>query len=121
MTAPNIAGLTTVTGKTNGVSTSSSFADLVANAANSSKVIKVNSIIVANTSSTTASNVVVDLKKNGSTSSIYIAYDITVPAQATLVVLSKETQLYLEENDKIEVKHSSGSFLSVICSYEEIS
>ena len=120
MTAPNIAGLTTVHGKTNGVTTSSSFADLVANPQNSNKVLKVNSITVANTLSTTASNVVVNLKKNG-TGSCYIAYDITVPAQATLVVLSKETQLYLEENDKIEVKHSSGSFLSVICSYEEIS
>ena len=46
--------------------------------------------------------------------------NIDVPAETTLVVVSKDTQIYLEENDKITVTASSASFLQAICSYEEI-
>jgi len=35
-------------------------------------------------------------------------------------VVSKDTQLYLEENDKIQVLANAASDLQAICSYEEI-
>jgi len=35
--------------------------------------------------------------------------------------VSKDTQIYLEENDKITVTASAASDLQAICSYEEIS
>lgn len=119
MTAPNIAGLTTVTGKSVGVAIGTSATDLVVNAASSNKVFKINSLIVSNVStSTVAVDVVV--QKAGA-NNFNLTKDINVPTESTLVVVSKDTQIYLEENDKITVTAASASSLQAICSYEEIS
>ena len=120
MTAPNIAGLTTVTGKSVGVAVGTSATDLVANAASSNKVFKINSLIVSNVDGTNAASVDVILQKAGS-NNFNLTKNISVPAETTLVVVSKETQLYLEENDKITVTANAASDLQAICSYEEIS
>lgn len=120
MTAPNIAGLTTVTGKSVGVAIASTSTDLVANAASSNKVFKINSLIVSNVDGTNTTSVDVILQKAGS-NDFNLTKNIDVPAETTLVVVSKETQLYLEENDKITVTASSNGDLQAICSYEEIS
>ena len=120
MTAPNIAGLTTVTGKSVGVAVGTSVSDLVANAASSNKVFKINSVVVSNVDGSNAATVVVILQKAGS-NDFHLAKDISVPADTTLVVVSKDMQIYLEENDKIRVSASAASDLEAICSYEEIS
>lgn len=120
MTAPNIAGLTTVTGKSVGVAVGTSASDLVANAASSNKVFKINSIIISNVDGSVTASIEVTLIKGGS-STFHLAKNIDVPAETTLIVLSKETQIYLEENDKIQVAASAASDLQAICSYEEIS
>ena len=120
MTAPNIAGLTTVTGKSAGVDVGTSVTDLVANAASSNKVLKINSVVVSNVDGTNDATVQVIYRKNDYFV-FYLAKMITVPANARLVVVSKDTQLYLEENDKIQVIASAASDLQAICSYEEIS
>ena len=120
MTAPNIAGLTTVTGKSVGVAVATSTADLVANAASSNKVFKINSIIISNIDGANTAWVTVILLKGGS-NTFYLAKTIDVPGDTTLVVLSKDTQLYLEENDKLTVTASADNDLQAICSYEEIS
>ena len=110
MTAPNIAGLSTVTGKVVGLALTTSAADLVANAASSNKVFKINSLIISNVDGTNTASCDFHLVKN-----------IDVPAETTLIVVSKETQIYLEENDKIRASASAASDLQAICSYEEIS
>lgn len=120
MTAPNIAGLTTVTGKSVGVAVGTSASDLVANAASSNKVFKINSLVVSNVDGTSGASVDVILQKAGS-NNFNLTKNIDVPAETTLVVISKETQIYLEENDKITVTASAASDLQAICSYEEIS
>ena len=120
MTAPNIAGLTTVTGKSVGVAVGTTATDLVANAASSNKVFKINSVIVSNVDGTNTASVDVILQKAGS-NNFNLTKNIDVPAETTLVVVSKDTQLYLEENDKITVTANAASDLQAICSYEEIS
>ena len=50
-----------------------------------------------------------------------LAHTVSVPADASLVVLSKDTALYLEENDTIRLTASANGDLQAICSYEEIS
>ena len=63
MTAPNIAGLTTVTGKSVGVAVGTSATDLVANAASSNKVFKINSVVISNVDGTNAATIEVILQK----------------------------------------------------------
>jgi|TARA_Y100000052_G_scaffold26972_1_gene33188 hypothetical protein len=120
MTAPNIAGLSTVTGKSVGLAVDIASADLIANAANSNKVFKINSLVVSNVDGSSTASCEVILQKSGS-NNFNLVKNIDVPAETALIVISKETQIYLEENDKITISASAGGDLHAICSYEEIS
>lgn len=116
MAAPNIAKPTLITGKTVGVDLSSTDAtDILANAASSGKVFKVNSLYVANVDGTNACNVTITVDGKA------IASTISVPANSTLVAISKEAPIYLEENKKIIATAGVADDLEVVCSYEEIS
>jgi hypothetical protein len=131
MAAPNILNLNTATGKTTYLTPSGTSAVvLLQNAANSGKVFKINSIVVANLSGSTATNATVQYYTNGGVAqgsapsggtAYSIAYTITVPVQASLIVLDKTTELYVEENASITVTSGVGSNLTFIISYEELS
>jgi hypothetical protein len=124
MAAPNIVNVSTITGKSATVAlTSTSATTLVSNAASSSKVFKVNMIQVANVDGTNACDVTVDVHSaaSGGGTAYSLASTISVPADASLVVLDKATSLYLEENTSITATAGTASDLEVIVSYEEIS
>lgn len=120
MANPNIAGLTTVTGKVAGAAVTTSASALVTNSASSGKILKLNSLHISNIHASNTANITVDVYKN-QTTAYRLAYLVTVPVGATLVVLSKETTIYLEENDSLRVTASASSSLEAVCSYEEIS
>jgi hypothetical protein len=124
MAAPNIVNVATIIGKTAYVALSTTAATtIVSNAASSGKVFKINSITVSNVDGTNDADITIALYSEddiGGTA-YRIASTITVPADATLVVISKETALYLEEDKSIGATASAGGDLEVICSYEEIS
>jgi len=124
MAAPNIVGVTTITGKTTYLSLSDTSATtLLSNASGSGKVYKVNSIIVANDDGSNTANITVSVNTaaNGGGTAYKIANTIDVIADSTLVVLDKSSSIYLEEDKSIVVTASAGGDLDVICSYEEIS
>ena len=50
-----------------------------------------------------------------------IASTISVPADATLVVIDKNSSIYLEEGDNIEAGAGAASDLTITISYEELS
>jgi hypothetical protein len=50
-----------------------------------------------------------------------IVSTVSVPADASLVVIDKTTSIYLEEDKSIGATASAASDLKVVCSYEEIS
>ena len=120
MAAPNIVQTATIYGKTVGMAPTTTAGVLIANAAASGKLLKINSIIVANIDGASAYSITADLYKNQTTSYPF-AWLISVPALATLVLISKESGFYLEENDSIRLTASTNSKLSVICAYEDIS
>ena len=125
MTAPNIAGLTTVTGKSVGaILSNTNETNLVTNASNSGNVLKINSVVISNVDGTNSATINVILNKTANASpaqTYHLAKTVTVPANATLVVVSKDIQLYLEENNSIVLQASVANHLQAICSYEEIS
>tara|TARA_R110002167_G_scaffold56966_10_gene161477 strand:+ start:971 stop:1345 length:375 start_codon:yes stop_codon:yes gene_type:complete len=124
MSAPNIVNVATITGKTATVALASTNATaIVSNAASSSKVFKINNVIVANVDATAAADITIKLYSQddiGGTG-YEVASTISVPADSTLVVLDKNTALYLEEDKSIGAQASVANDLVVICSYEEIS
>ena len=124
MAAPNIVNVSTITGKTAKVAlTSTSQTTLVSNAASSNQVFKINMIQVANVDGTDACDVTVDVHSaaSGGGTAYSLASTISVPADASLVVLDKNTALYLEENTSISATAGTASDLEVLVSYEEIS
>lgn len=117
MAAPNIVGVTTITGKTAVQSVGTSATAIVENTAGSNKVFKVNSLLVSNIDGTAAATIDVDLYR--SSTAYYLAYTIIVPADATLDLLNKS--IYLEEGDALRLTASASGDLQAVCSYEEIS
>ena len=131
MAAPNILGLTTGIGKTTYLTPSGTTAVvLLQNAASSGKVLKVNSLMVSNVDGTNAADCTVAYYTTGgvaqgsapSGGTAYpIASTISVPADATLIIIDKTTQIYLEENTSISVTSGTASDLTFVVSYEELS
>ena len=117
MAAPNIVGVTTITGKTAVLAVTTSATAIVSNSAASGKVFKVNALYVANIDGTNACDLTVDLFR--SSTAYKIASTVSVPADATLDVISKS--IYLEEGDALRLTAGANSDLEAVCSYEEIS
>lgn len=128
MAAPNIASLTTITGKTTYFTPSGTTAVvLLQNAASSNTVLKINQIVVANVDGTNAVDATVSIYSNGgvaqgsapSGGTAYpIASTISVPADASLIVVDKTTGIYLEEDASISVTSGTANKLTFSVSYE---
>jgi len=124
MTAPNIVNVTTITGKTNVVDLTTTNATLVVeNAAGSNKVFKINSLVVSNVDGASAADITVSVysEDNIGGTATQIVSTISVPADASLVVIDKSTSIYLEEDKSIGATAGTAGDLKVVCSYEEIS
>ena len=119
MANPNIINVSTITGKTAVLAVTTASTAIVTNSAASGKIIKINTLIIANIDGSVAADVTADLYR--SSTAYKLANTISVPADASLVALSKDTAIYLEEGDKITGLASANSDLEIIVSYEEIS
>ena len=124
MAAPNIVGVSTITGKTSTTSlTTTSATSIVSNAASSGKVFKINMIQIANVDGSNAADITISLNSaaaGGGTASEIVS-TISVPADASLVAVDKNTAIYLEEDKSITATAGTANDLKVIVSYEEIS
>lgn len=125
MAAPNIVNVTTITGVTTAlVGITSVATSFVSNAASSNKVFKINTIIGVNTDGATSVDVTVryHLAANAGVGySVPIANTISVPPDSSLVIIGKDSPIYLEENRSLSVQASVVGKLGIICSYEDIS
>jgi len=128
MAAPNIASLTTITGKTTYFTpTGVTAVILLPNAASSGNVFKINQIVVANVDGTNAVDATVSIYTNGAVAqgsapsggtAFPIASTISVPADASLIVVDKTTGIYLEEGVSISITSGTASKLTFSISYE---
>jgi hypothetical protein len=124
MANPNIVNVTDIRGKTAVTNLTTTNATLVVeNPASSNKVFKINSLIVSNVDGTNAADITVSLysEDNIGGTATQIVSTVSVPADASLVVISKDTSIYLEEDKSIGATASASNDLKVVCSYEEIS
>lgn len=119
MAAPNLKAPTTITGKTARYAVTTSLAAALSNAAASGKVLKINSIFCANVDGVNAADISVSVY-NGTTDH-YIAFTISVFADSTQILSTKETYFYLEEGDSIRALASAAGDLMLVIGYEEIS
>ena len=120
MAAPNIVGVTTITGKTAVLAVTTSATAIVTNSGASGKVLKVNALYISNIDGTSAADINVDIFR--SSTAYHIAKTVSVPSDATLdVIIGVSKSIYLEEGDTLRLTASANSDLEAVCSYEEIS
>lgn len=118
MADPNIFNTTVISGNTAVQSVGTSATAIVSNPAASGRVYRINSLIVANIDGVNAADITVDLFR--SSVAYAIASTITVPADASLVVISKENSIYLQEGDSLRCTASAAGDLQAVCSFENI-
>jgi len=119
MAAPNIVNVTSIYGRTQGAAlTTTTTTDILA--CPSDKLLKINSIIVANIDGTNAADVTVYFYDSSASLRLAIADAVTVPAKSTLVVIGKDSPIYLAESDQIEAGASATGDLHLIISFEEL-
>jgi hypothetical protein len=131
MANPNIAALTSIYGTTTYYTPSGTTAVvLLANAASSGVVYRIDQIVAANVNGSSAVNATVSIYTNGavaqgSAPSGGIAYPVvstvSVPANASLIVTDKTTAIYLMEGTSISVTSGTASGITYSISYEAIS
>ena len=119
MAAPNIVSVSNITGKTAPLIATTSAQDILSNSASSGKVLKVNTFIASNVNGSASAQITLSLIR--SSTEYKIASTIYVPANSTLILISKDTAVYLEEGDVLRVTASANNFIHTVCSYESIS
>ena len=134
MANPNIAALSTIKGQTAYVVPSTTSANtawtydgttsLTGLTPATSSVNKITGLIVSNiTAYAVAATVAIgnNLTFASATTISYLAYAISVPAGASLVVIDKTTDLYITENQSVAVTSGTGSALTFTAIFENIS
>lgn len=131
MANPNILAATNAYGTTTYYTpTGTTAVVLLANAASSGKVYKINSIVAANVNGSASVTATVSVYTNGavaqgSAPSGGTAYPLVsavqIPASASLIVVDKTTQLYLQEGTSITITSGTANGIAYTISYEDMS
>ena len=131
MSNPNIVSVTAIYGTTTYYTPSGTTAVvLLANAASSGLVYKINQIVVANVNGSSAANATVSVYTNGAVAqgsapsggtAYPIVSTVSVPANASLIAMDKTTTLYLQEGTSIAITSGTANALTFTISYESIS
>jgi hypothetical protein len=124
MANPNIVNVTSIVGGNIGFNLSNTLTDTLLTV-DSDKILKINRITVANVDGASAADVdiFVDGLGNGATgitatgsATVYLAKTVSVPADATLVLV--DTPIYLMEGDILKGGASASGDLDLFISYE---
>ncbi len=124
MAAPNIVNITSMTGKTDTTSlTTTSPTNILNNAASSNNVLRVTMIRAVNVDGSNAADITVSLYSaaslGGAATELIQAKEVAI--NTNLDVITKDTPLYLEEDTSLGATASAANDIKMIVTYEEIS
>jgi hypothetical protein len=129
MANPNIVNVATINGGNAGFNLSATATDTLLTVSGSGVIVKVNRITVANVDGSSAASVdlfvdglgsgAAGVTLTGADATVYLAKTVSVPADATLVIL--DTPIYLMEGDILKGGASAAGDLDLFVSYDVIS
>lgn len=119
MANPNIVNVSSILGKIATQEVVSSLTSIVT--AGSNTIVKVNNLTAANIQDSALNGNIDAYINKGTGTDVYIAKEIVVPGNSSLVLISKDNSIYLEETDALQLKANDSSYINAICSYEIIS
>ena len=128
MANPNIVNVTTINGGNAGFNLSATTTDTLMTVSGSGVIVKINRITIANVDGSSAANVdlfidglgtgAAGVTTTGADATVYLAKTVSVPADATLVLV--DTPIYLMEGDILKGGASAAGDLDLFVSYEVI-
>ena len=118
MAAPNLFNITTVIGKTLAFDVTTTNVTMVSNAASSGTSVRINSLFVANIGSQTATFTVSFSRNNVTTR---IARVVPCEVGNSVIVIAKDTGIYLEEGDSLTIQGSLNGALQAVISFDIVS
>jgi hypothetical protein len=123
MASPNIVNVTSIYGNTSYLIPSTTAATTwTALTPAVGTVNKIDNIVASNvTASAVAVTVSINSATGGAGTAYRIAYQISVPANSSLIIVDKTTSFYVGESQSIVVTVGTGSALELTASYEAIS
>ena len=127
MAAPNIVGVTSIVPHTLSITPSDTSRNALVTAPATGATHKINQILVSNIDGTNAVNATVELRLADGSTYRALGSTISVPANATLVMLDKTTMLYLVDTSvtgqasTLWATSGTASKLTFTVSYETIS
>ena len=123
MANPNIVNVTSIYGNTSYLIPSTTAATTwTALTPATGTVNKIDNIVASNvTSSAVAVTVSINSATAGGGTAYRIAYQISVPANASLIIVDKTTSFYVGESQSVVVTVGTGSALELTAAYEAIS
>jgi len=116
MATPNLINIDTITPVLAAGAVTTSRADIIDVSAEF--VAKVNSLIIANIDGTNAADITVEVSADNGSNYYAIAKTVSVPADASIVIIGKDNSIYLDETDLLAVTASANSDLTYAVSYE---
>lgn len=122
MANPNIVNVTSIYGVTTYLIPSTTSATTwTALTPATNTVNKIDNIVAANVTTATATiTVAINSAAAGAGTNYRLAYQVSVPANASLVVVDKSTAFYLGEAQSIVVTSGTASAIEMTASYEAI-
>ena len=123
MANPNILAAVSIIGENSLTSlTGTSATSILSNAASSNKVYKINSIIVSNVDGTSPADITISVYSAAALggTAFPIVSTLSVPADASVIVVDKSTGIYIKENQSIGATAGTANDLVVVASWEEI-
>jgi len=122
MASPNIVNVTSIVGNTSYLIPANTTANTwTALTPSSNTVNRIDYMTASNVTSAAATvTVSINSATGGGGTAYRIAYQISVPAYATLVILDKTTATYVTDSQSIVVTVGTASALELVASYEAI-
>jgi hypothetical protein len=124
MANPNIVNVTSILGETVIGTLTSTLTTLLSNPASSGKVLKINTVLISNVNGTSAQDSTIEispLDTGTSTNARSIVSTVSIPADATLTAIDKNSSFYLMEDKAIIGSVNTANMCEFIISYEVIS
>jgi hypothetical protein len=116
MATPNIINTSTVNGNLAVLSANTvGMSNVVVNSAGSGQLIKINTVTIANYN---VNNITANVDVFRAGVGYYINGNIVIPASSTLLSLTKDASIYLNEGDSLRVNASANNAAHVTVSYD---
>lgn len=118
MPAPNLNSPIRVVGKSVCLAATTASQTILSNGATSNASLRIVSLVAANVDGTNAADVTVTTS-DGTTASALVS-TVTVPPDASLIVIGRENIVYLQEGWSLSGLASANGDIVFTCNYEEI-